>query len=57
MLNTVDHFVKRELRCPAYVRYVDDMIFFADDTRTLYAWKNALIAHLQRYRLTIHTGA
>lgn len=54
MLNPVDHFVKRELRCPAFARYVDDMILFADDTRDLYAWKNALIERLQRYRLTIH---
>ncbi len=30
-LNGFDHFVKRELRCPAYVRYVDDLLFFADE--------------------------
>lgn len=54
MLNPVDHFVMRELRCPAYARYVDDMILFADDSRDLYAWKNALIERLARYRLTIH---
>ena len=30
-LNPFDHFVKRELRCPAYLRYVDDFLLFADD--------------------------
>ena len=24
-LNPLDHFIKRELKCPAYVRYVDDV--------------------------------
>jgi RNA-directed DNA polymerase len=32
-LNPFDHFVKRELRCPAYVRYVDDMLLFSDEKR------------------------
>jgi hypothetical protein len=26
----LDHFVKRELRCPAYVHYVDDFLLFGD---------------------------
>lgn len=29
-LNRFDLFIKRELRCRAYVRYVDDMLFFSD---------------------------
>ena len=28
-LDPLDHFVKRELRCPAYLRYVDDMALFS----------------------------
>ena len=46
-----------ELRCPAYVRYVDDLLLFADDKATLWAWKAALIERLTRLRLTIHPGA
>ena len=38
-LNSFDHFVRRNLGCKAYVRYVDDMLFFADDKRTLWGWK------------------
>jgi retron-type reverse transcriptase len=56
-LNPFDHFVKRELRCAGYVRYVDDLLLFADEKATLWAWKAALIARLARMRLTIHPGA
>jgi RNA-directed DNA polymerase len=56
-LNPFDHFVKRELRCPAYLRYVDDILLFAADKKTLWAWHDALIGRLARLRLTIHPGA
>lgn len=53
-LNGFDHFVKRELRCPAYLRFVDDFLLFADDKHTLWRWEEAIVARLQRLRLTIH---
>jgi retron-type reverse transcriptase len=56
-LNPLDHFIKRELRCRAYLRYVDDFLLFADDKATLWQWKHAVEARLQRFRLTIHAGA
>jgi retron-type reverse transcriptase len=56
-LNPFDHFVKRELRCPGYVRYVDDFVLFADDKRVLWELKTALVDRLARLRLTIHPGA
>lgn len=56
-MNPFDHFVKRELRCTAYLRYVDDFALFADDKATLWAWKAAIEQHLARLRLTIHPGA
>ena len=56
-LNPFDHFVKRELRCQAYLRYVDDFLLFADDKATLWRWKAAIERRLQRFRLTIHPGA
>ena len=55
-MNPFDHFVKRELGCKGYVRYVDDFLLFADDKRTLWAWKKAVIARLAALRLTIHAG-
>ncbi|MBN1580447.1 MAG: RNA-dependent DNA polymerase [Anaerolineae bacterium] len=53
-LNPFDHFVKRELRCKSYVRYVDDMLLFGDDKAQLWAWREAVIARLAALRLTIH---
>ena len=49
-----DLFVKRELGCRAYLRYVDDFALFADDKATLWAWKEAIQARLGALRLTIH---
>ncbi len=56
-LDGLDHFVKRELRCKGYLRYVDDFLLFGDDKRTLWAWKHRLEERLARLRLVIHEGA
>ncbi len=57
-LNHFDHFVKRELRCqrrsPAYLRYVDDFLLFANDKETLWRWRAAIIERLARLRLIVH---
>jgi retron-type reverse transcriptase len=56
-LNPFDHFVKRELRCKGYLRYVDDLLLFADDKATLWAWQEAAVKRLARLRLAIHPAA
>ncbi len=56
-LSSFDHFVKRELRCRGYVRYVDDMLLFGDDKHALSASHQAVVRRLERLRLTIHAGA
>jgi hypothetical protein len=56
-LDPFDHFCKRELRCQGYVRYVDDFLLYADDKRTLWAWRAAIVERLAGLRLTIHPGA
>lgn len=53
-LDPFDHFVKRELKCRAYVRYVDDFLLFADDKATLWAWRRAVIDFMAGLRLTLH---
>lgn len=55
-LNPFDQFVKRELRCRAYQRYVDDFLLFGNDKVQLWAWRAALVEWLSRLRLTIHAG-
>jgi retron-type reverse transcriptase len=34
-LNPLDHFIKQTLRCPAYLRYVDDFALFSNSRRQL----------------------
>lgn len=53
-LNPFDWFVQRELRCDAYLRYVDDFALFSDSKRQLHDWKAAIIERLARLRLTAH---
>jgi retron-type reverse transcriptase len=54
LLNELDQFVKRELQCPAYVRYVDDFVLFGDDKQQLWAWKQAVAQFLSGLRLVLH---
>lgn len=56
-MNPLDHFVARALRCRSYVRYVDDFLIFADDPRTLWHSRQAVIERLAALRLTIHPSA
>ena len=56
-LNELDQWVKRELKCPAYVRYVDDFLLFSHDKRQLWAWKATITNFLPRLRLTAHPAS
>ncbi len=53
-LNDFDHFIKRELKCPAYLRYVDDFVLFDDDPYRLKEWRKTIVEKLGRLRLTLH---
>ncbi|MBV6392028.1 MAG: hypothetical protein KPEEDBHJ_01245 [Anaerolineales bacterium] len=53
-LNPFDHFVKRNLRCKGYVRYVDDFLLFSNDKTELNEWRCRIIAELAKLRLTLH---
>jgi len=53
-LNPFDHFVKRELRCKGYIRYVDDFLLFSNDKSELSEWRESLIHKLAEFRLTLH---
>ncbi len=55
-LNPFDHFVKRELGCKGYVRYVDDLLLFADDKAVLRHWRDAVVERLASLRLTLHSS-
>ncbi|MGH8582358.1 MAG: reverse transcriptase domain-containing protein, partial [Gammaproteobacteria bacterium] len=53
-LHPLDLYVKRELGCKAYLRYVDDFALFADDKCQLWAWKHGIVERLTRLRLRVH---
>ncbi|MBP7446171.1 MAG: group II intron reverse transcriptase domain-containing protein [Zoogloea sp.] len=53
-LHPFDCFVKRELGCRAYLRYVDDFALFSNSKAELWAWKRALCERLAALRLCIH---
>lgn len=53
-LDALDHFITDTLGCTAYVRYVDDMVLFADDKPQLWRWKSACRYFLAGLRLRIH---
>jgi retron-type reverse transcriptase len=53
-LDPLDQYIKRQLKCPAYLRYVDDFLLFSDDKAELHRWRGAIIRFLQGLRLVLH---
>jgi len=53
-LNGFDHYVKEILRCPHYLRYVDDFALFSDDREELAQYRPSIEQYLATLRLTIH---
>lgn len=53
-LDSLDQFVKRELKCRAYLRYADDFLLFHHDKVQLHAWKEAVQDHLAGLRLCLN---
>ncbi len=53
-LNPLDHFVKEQLRCKYYIRYVDDFVLFGDDKKRLYEMLVEIKNFLQTLRLKVH---
>ncbi len=53
-LNPLDHFIKRELKCTAYCRYVDDFLLFHEEKSVLHQWRTQIEEFLSSLRLTIH---
>lgn len=53
-LDGLDHFIKQQLRVPAYLRYVDDLILLADSKAVLHQWRRDIENYLIDLRLRIH---
>lgn len=57
-LNALDQFIKHELKCRYYLRYVDDLLLLACDLRKLREWQEKISAFVEtELALTINTRA
>ena len=56
-LNPFDHFIRREIGCHAYLRYVDDFLLFSNDKKEMMQWRDAILKRMECFRLTLHTGS
>jgi len=55
-LDDLDHFIKEDLKCPYYIRYVDDLTIFANEKKMLWQVRDAIADFLSRERLLLHSG-
>ena len=53
-LNGFDHFIKDQLKCKKYIRYVDDFALFGDDKIFLANARISIEGYLASLRLKIH---
>lgn len=53
-LNGFDHFVKENLRCKYYLRYVDDFVVLANTKQELWVVRDAISRYLEQRRLKLH---
>jgi retron-type reverse transcriptase len=53
-LNDFDHFIKEELLCRYYIRYVDDFVICHDSKSFLHELKTKIIHRLEKDRLSVH---
>ena len=53
-LNRFDHFVKENLRCRYYIRYMDDFVVLEKDKARLHQVKVEMAAYLAGFRLKLH---
>lgn len=53
-LDPLDQYIKRTLRCRAYIRYVDDMLIFSNSKQELRLWLEEIRRNLDDLNLTIH---
>lgn len=53
-LNPLDHFVKHQLRCKGYVRYMDDFLLFSDSKEQLREWGFCVKEKVKDLHLEIH---
>ena len=57
-LGPLDHFIKAQLRVPAYLRYMDDLVLLGDDRATVRRWQREVEGFVtERLALTLRDEA
>lgn len=57
-MNELDQFIKHQLKCRAYVRYVDDFVLLHENKEQLLCWQQQMAAFLQqRLALSLKPGS
>ncbi len=55
-LNGLDYFVKEQLGCKYYLRYMDDFVIFHRDKDFLWKVKCQIVGYLEGLKLRLHNG-
>lgn len=55
-MNKLDQYIKRELKCIFYIRYVDDLILLDADAKVLTAWQKQIVDCL-KYSLNLEINS
>lgn len=53
-LNKLDQYIKNELRCKYYIRYVDDFVLFSNSKEELKLIKKQIMHYCEKIRLNLH---
>ena len=53
-LNGFDHFIKEDLKCRYYIRYVDDFVVLGNEKSRLHEIKSEMEHYLVQFRLKLH---
>jgi len=53
-LNDLDHYIKKQLHCKYYIRYMDDFIIFSHDKERLKEIKNIISEKLIDFKLELN---
>jgi len=53
-LDPLDHYIKEVLRCPGYLRYVDDFVLFSHCKENLKIWKQRIRQFSEKFRLNLN---
>jgi RNA-directed DNA polymerase len=55
-LDSLDHYIREDLRVPGYVRYADDLVLFGDSRQQMWEYREAIAAFVATLRMRLHSS-